>query len=236
MGGGLNKKLLIFGAGEFAMLARFYFERDGGRTVAAFVVDEEYLRETRLEGLPVVPFREARRTHGPVEHDIYVAISCAGMNKVRQQKFEECRSLGYYLPSYISTKATVWPGVAEGENCMILEQTAVQPTARIASNVLIGPGNQIGHRSLVRSHVYISSGVCIGGNCEIGERSFLGLSATIKDHCKVGADSFVTIGAVVVRDLPPGSVILAPKSSPADQDTAELVREQYFPDPSPSRE
>lgn len=227
----MNKKLLIFGAGEFATLARFYFERDGGRTVAAFVVDDEYCQEGQLEGLPIVPFSEARRTHGPADCDMHIAISYGAMNAVRQRKYDQCRELGYVLPSYISTRASVWPGVVEGDNCLILEQTALQPTARIESNVLIGTGNQIGHRTRVRSHAYISSGVCIGGNCTIGERAFLGLGAVIRDHCTIGDGSFVTMGALVTRSFPPRSVILAPKSVLADEATADFMFEQYFPEP-----
>ena len=226
----MTKKLVIFGAGEFATLARFYFEQDGGRTVAAFVVDDDYFRETELEGLPIVPFSEAQHSHGPADYDMHIAISYAGLNSVRKKKFEECRRLGYSLPSYISSRATVWPGVVRGENCLILEQTAAQPTVRIDSNVLIGTGNQIGHRTHIRSHAYVSGGVCIGGNCVIGERSFLGLGAMVKDHSKIGDGSFVTMGAVVARDLPERSVILAPKNVVADKETAEFVLEQYFPD------
>ncbi len=37
------KPIVIFGAGDIAQLAHFYFTRDGGREVAAFTVDPAYL-------------------------------------------------------------------------------------------------------------------------------------------------------------------------------------------------
>ncbi len=227
----MSKDLLIFGAGEFATLTRFYFEYDGGRKVAAFVVDDEYARDDGLDGLPVVAYSEALRRFPPSECDVNVAIAYAGLNTVRQQKFETLRAAGYAMASYVSPKATVFPDLVLGENCLILEQASVQPTARIGQNVIVGPGSLVGHATFVQDHGYIASGVILGGNCEIGERCFLGLGAMVKDHCKIGSDSFVTMGACVTRDLPQKSVILAAKSEAADPVAAEYIREQYFPTP-----
>ena len=47
------RPLVIFGTGESAELAHFYFTRDAKREVAAFTVDGEYLKRDRFCGLPV---------------------------------------------------------------------------------------------------------------------------------------------------------------------------------------
>ena len=52
------KSLLIFGGGDAAELAHYYFENDSDYTPIAFVVDAAYLKEPSFCGLPVVAFEE----------------------------------------------------------------------------------------------------------------------------------------------------------------------------------
>ena len=56
------KKLVIFGAGQTAEVAHFYFSNDSAYDVAGFTVDAEYITEESLYGLPVVPFEEVEET------------------------------------------------------------------------------------------------------------------------------------------------------------------------------
>ena len=56
------RPLVIFGAGEFAEVVHYYFTRDQQRKVVAFAVDEEYLRESSLCGLPTVSLSDALKT------------------------------------------------------------------------------------------------------------------------------------------------------------------------------
>ena len=51
-----SKKLVIFGASNFAEVAHYYFTHDSPYSVAAFTVDASYLKESSFRGLPVVPF------------------------------------------------------------------------------------------------------------------------------------------------------------------------------------
>ena len=42
------KPLVIFGAGEIAEVAHFYFTHDARASVTAFTVDAQYLKESRF--------------------------------------------------------------------------------------------------------------------------------------------------------------------------------------------
>jgi saccharopine dehydrogenase-like NADP-dependent oxidoreductase len=48
------KDLVIFGAGDIAQVAAFYFESDSARRVVAFVVDAAYRKAESFEGRPLV--------------------------------------------------------------------------------------------------------------------------------------------------------------------------------------
>ena len=47
-------RLVIFGAGDIARLAHFYFRTDSSYEVAAFVVDPEFRTGDTFDGLPLV--------------------------------------------------------------------------------------------------------------------------------------------------------------------------------------
>ena len=48
------RDIVIFGAGDIAALASFYFSHDSGRKVAAFTVDAAYRQCERFMDLPLV--------------------------------------------------------------------------------------------------------------------------------------------------------------------------------------
>jgi sugar O-acyltransferase (sialic acid O-acetyltransferase NeuD family) len=203
------KPLLIFGAGDIGELAHFYFTRDAGAAVAGFTVDAAYLKESRFCGLPVVAFEEAAAAFPATAHDVFVALSYAKLNAVRSGKCAAAKALGYRLRTYVSSKATVWPGLEPGENCFILEDNTVQPFARIADNVTLWSGNHIGHHAKLAANCFITSHVVISGGVEVGENAFIGVNATIRDHVKIGARSVIGAGSIVLQDVPDNSVVAA---------------------------
>ena len=48
--------IVIFGAGDIARLAHFYFTNDSKHEVVAFTVDTEFLKGSHFLGLPLVGF------------------------------------------------------------------------------------------------------------------------------------------------------------------------------------
>ena len=53
--------LVVFGTGQIAELADFYFESDSDHRVVAFTVDGAYVREDSFRGKPVIPFSQLLR-------------------------------------------------------------------------------------------------------------------------------------------------------------------------------
>lgn len=208
-----TKQLLIFGAAEIAELAKFYFDLDSAYQVTAFVVDDEFYSKSSFQGLKVIPWSSALKTYPPSDFSIHVALSYKGLNSLRESKFNQCKSAGYDLASYISSRATVFPDLQHGANCFILENQNIQPKVKIEDNVMLWSGNHIGHGSTIKEHAYLSSHVVISGHVEIGKRCFIGVNAAVRDFVKVGNDSFIGMGALVTRDLLDGSVVLPSHSN-----------------------
>ena len=58
-------RLVIFGTGDVARLAHFYFRTDSPHEVAAFVVDAPFKTADSFEGLPVASIEEATERYPP---------------------------------------------------------------------------------------------------------------------------------------------------------------------------
>ena len=99
-------KLVIFGAGDIARLARFYFTRDSEHSVAAFAVDRAVRQTERFEDLPLVDFETVTEQYPPAEYSMFIAVSYANMNRVRAEKYTEAKAKGYRLVSYISSPSS----------------------------------------------------------------------------------------------------------------------------------
>jgi sugar O-acyltransferase (sialic acid O-acetyltransferase NeuD family) len=201
--------LVIFGAGQIAELAWFYFTHDSAYTPVAFTVDREFIQAPELLGLPVVPFDELERRFPSDQVDAFVALSYAKINSVRASKFEAMRSAGYRCVSYVSSRATAFPDIKIGENCFILEDNTIQPFVTIGDNVTLWSGNHIGHHSVIEDNCFVSSHVVVSGGVKIGANSFVGVNSTIRDHVSIGARCVIGAGSLIDRDAEPEGVYSA---------------------------
>lgn len=226
----MKRELLIFGSGEIASLAKYYFEKDSEFRVVAFTVDDGFVESDTYEGKPLVPLSDAYHSFPSELYPMHVALSYSGLNRLRQQKYENMKRMGYKLVSYVCSKSMVWPDVRYGDNCFILENQTIQPTVTIGNNVVIWSGNHLGHGTVISDHVYIASHVVISGNCRIGERCFLGVNSTVKDFTTIEDECFIGMGASVVRDVKKGAIVVGASSQVllAEDKRAQKIKARYF--------
>ncbi len=206
------KPVIIFGTGDIAELAHFYLHHDSDYEVTAFTVDSDYLKESEFCGLPVVPFEKIQESHPPERFDMFIALSYSKLNSIRTNKYQGAKEKGYTLISYISSRATVWPGLNAGENCFILEDNTIQPFVKIGNNVTLWSGNHIGHHSVLSDNCFIASQVVISGGVTIGASTFIGVNATIRDHITIGQNCVIGAGAIILKDAPENGVYMANES------------------------
>ena len=204
----MNKPLVIFGCGDIAQLAHYYFSTDSNYEVVAFTVDAKYIKDSDFCGLPVVAFEDVAKNYPPDSYDFFVALSYSKLNAVRKEKFLAAREMGYKLVSFISSRATVLNEGRIGENCFIFEDNTIQPFVTIGNNVTLWSGNHIGHHTVIHDHTFIASHVVISGGVEIGEQCFIGVNATLRDHIKIGDRCVVGAGALLLADAAPEGVYI----------------------------
>jgi sugar O-acyltransferase (sialic acid O-acetyltransferase NeuD family) len=208
----LKQPIVIFGIGEIADLADFYFTHDSECTVAGFAVDHAYLTKTEFRGRPVVPFERVAEEFPPDRFGFFVAVSYVKLNAVRAEKVAAARAKSYRMVSYLSSRATVFADFELKENCFILEDNTIQPFARVGANVTLWSGNHIGHHSVIEDDVFIASHVVVSGGVRVGQGSFVGVNVTLRDHVTIGQKCVLGAGALVLEDQPDFSVV-APRGT-----------------------
>ena len=208
-------KVIIFGVQDFAQLAKFYLQHDSEHEVVAFSVNEQYMPEGKtFEGLPVVAFENVETTYPPAEFKFFAPMSPSRMNGLRESVYRKIKEKGYDFVSYVSSKATVFPGAHIGDNCFILEDNTIQPFTSIGNNVVLWSGNHIGHHSVIKDHVSFTSHVVLSGHCTVEPFAFFGVNATIRDGIHIAEGSFIAMAAAVTRDTEPWGVY---KGNPAQK-------------------
>ncbi len=218
-------KVIVFGAHDFASLAHFYLENDSEHEVIAFSVSKEYMpKGDSFEGLPVVPFEDIQNAFSPSEYRFFAPMSHRGMNRIRESIYFQIKEKGYDLISYVSSKATVFPGTLIGNNCFILEDNTIQPFTPIGNNVVMWSGNHIGHHSVIKDHVFFTSHVVLSGHCVVESYCFFGVNATIRDGLKIAEGTLVGMGANLTKDTEPYCVYVGRPAKKGSRPSTEVFK------------
>jgi sugar O-acyltransferase (sialic acid O-acetyltransferase NeuD family) len=200
------RPLVIVGASAFAQIAYEYFTHDSPYDVVAFSVEQAYLTDDTMLGVPVVPFETVEARYSPAEHSFFVAATYTEGNRLRARLYEAAKAKGFAPASYVSSRAFVWRNCRIGEHCFIFEGNVVQPFVTVGNNVVLWSGNHIGHHSTIGDHCFVSSHVVISGFVDVGPSTFMGVNATVANNVSIGARCVIGAGALILGAVPDDAV------------------------------
>ena len=215
-------KLIIFGAGDIARLAHFYFKRDSEHEVVAFTVDEKYKQGETFLDLPLIAFENVASDFPPAEFKMFVALSYARMNKIREEKYRLAKEKGYELVSYVSSRCSFLTDYPIGDNCFILEDNTIQPFVKIGNNVTLWSGNHIGHDAVIEDHCFLASHIVVSGYVRIGNNCFIGVNATLRNSITIAPETLIGAGAAIMKDTVPRGVYLAPRAELSNKTSDQI--------------
>jgi len=215
-------RLVIFGAGDIARLAHYYFTRDSDYEVAAFTVDEKYRQGDTFLDLPLVSFEEVTERYPVEEYEMFVALSYARMNKLRAEKYHQAKENGYELASYVSSRCSFLTDHPVGDNCFILEDNTIQPFVKIGNNVTLWSGNHIGHDAVIEDHCFLASHIVVSGYVRIRNNCFIGVNATLRNSITIAPETLVGAGAVIMKDTVEQGVYLPERAKLFEKKSSEI--------------
>ena len=103
--------------------------------------------------------------------------------------------------AFVSRTATI------GAGCVVYPNCFVGLNARLGDVVFCLSGAVINHDDVIEDGVTLASGAMLAGNVRVDAGVYLGQSCMIRQHVRIGAGSVVGMGAVVVHDVDPDSVV-----------------------------
>jgi sugar O-acyltransferase (sialic acid O-acetyltransferase NeuD family) len=194
------EKLILYGNGAVAEVLHYLYSREGRYRIVAFTVDRHLVGTGRFHDLPLVPWDEVAARYPPAEHRMMIAVGYVRVNRLRAERFQQAREMGYRLVSYVSPAASLWDGFLLGENCRFGENVRIQPYASIGDDVFIGTDSLIGHHSVIKDHCYLSASVRIAGHVTVEPYCYIGINATIRNRVTIAPACVIGAGAVILGD------------------------------------
>ncbi len=191
-----NKDVIIFGTREIALLAKYYLKFDSIYNPVAFCEDKSFINKEFVEDLPVVSFEEVEKNYNPKDYSFFCPLYD---NELRKNKCFEIKKKGYFLISYISSKATVFTDCI-GEHCFIMENNVLQPYVVLGNNIIMWSGNHIGHHTKIGNNVFLSSHVVVSGRCEIEDNCWFGVNSSVRDGVKIATNTYICMSSSVIQN------------------------------------
>lgn len=111
-------------------------------------------------------------------------------------------------------------GVRIGDNVWIGENVCVNrgtiDDTVVECGVKIDDLSQISHNCILEANVALAFPCSLGGSTHIGRNGYIA-GAIIRNQCKIGENAFVGMGAVVVKDVAPGEIVVGNPARPLER-------------------
>lgn len=180
---------------------------------------DDVTEETICHGAAIYRFSDMEQLRGRVEF-----VIANGEPSVRAVLYDKVKAAGYPLATLAGTRCDVSPSACLGEG-VVLFNCCLYPDVRIGDNVMIVSWVPVGHDTIIGSHSFINSMTFIGGYAHIGERVYVAPGALLRDRISVGDDAIVGMGAVVVRNVAAGAVVVG---NPAKEIRKNMERKVFI--------
>jgi len=110
--------------------------------------------------------------------------------------------------------AEVSRNVKIGRGSLVSFAAYVSGNAVVGNHVLIGPTSAVGHDAHIDDHVILARQSTVSGGVHVEQNVYLGANCVIKQGLRVGRQALVGLGAVVIRDVAPKTVVVGNPARP----------------------
>jgi len=117
--------------------------------------------------------------------------------------------------AWVADNATI------GSGSQILAGAVIAPEARIGRQCIINTNASIDHESVLEDGVEVAPGAILCGLVYAGVNAWICAGATVLPRIRIGADAIVGAGAVVMKDVPDGIIVIGIPATPAPKRQGE---------------
>lgn len=131
-----------------------------------------------------------------------------GNNAIRLEKLNLLRNQGVVLPAIIHPNSVVSRYAKIGDGSVVCAGVIVNADTQVGVGAILNTGCSIDHDCVLAEAVHISPGARLAGGTKVDACAWVGIGAVVRQLITIGADSVVGAGAAVVKDVPPGVVVV----------------------------
>jgi len=137
----------------------------------------------------------------------YDFILGIGNNTIRKKVAQLLLSKNKNLLNAINPSANISKNSIIGEGNFIAKNVVVNFLTQVGDYCILNTGCIVEHECRISNGVHIGPGAVLLGNVSVGEQSFIGANAVIKENVTVGRNVIIGAGSVVIKDVPNHSKI-----------------------------
>lgn len=192
--------LLILGiyphAVEMADIVERINRMESTWNLVGFVSEDGDKVGEQLYGLPIFEYQDALQRYP----DSHLIPSYDWHNKAQIPRQR--------LATLIDPSTFVSRTAQIGLGCVIYPHCYVGAHAKIGDFLFCLSGSVINHNDIIEDGVTMTSGVVLAGDVHVEAGCYLGQSCVVREMLKIGRGSIIGMGAVVLQDVPPKSVMV----------------------------
>lgn len=195
------EKVILLGMGGHSHSVIDSIENEGKYQIVGAVEVEPYL-DMQYKNYSVIG--SDKNLFEIFESGVQNAFICIGFlqdGNLRNRLYKKLKKIGYNLPNIIDPTAVLASNVLLGEGNYIGKKVVINANSQIRNMCIINTGAIIEHDCFVDDFSHISVGAILCGNVSVGYESFVGSNATIIQGQVVGKNATVGAGAVVISNV-----------------------------------
>lgn len=137
-----------------------------------------------------------------------LGIGGIGDNGPRARLYDRLRELGFVLPTVAHARAVIAGSATIGAGSQVLAAAVIGPGAQIGDNVVVNTGAVVEHDCQIADHVHLATRCALGGGVRVLAGAHVGIGAAVLQGLTIGERAVVGGGAVVIRSVPSGTVVV----------------------------
>lgn len=208
-------RLALIGAGDLAvtLLAHLGDHDDGLLPVAVY--DDRFEGAAPVAGVPVVgPLEQIAADHAQGAFDALVMAIGYNHLEFRMALFARLEAAGAPFHTLIHPSAYVHPTAKVGAGAILFPRCVLDAGAAVGAGALLNTGCVVAHDSTVGEGCFLGPGVTAAGFVRIGAKCFIGVGTVIRDGITLADGARTGAGAVVVKDVAPGDLVVGVPARP----------------------
>lgn len=206
----MNKKVIIFGTTCFSIMLAEYVEKFTDDEVVCFTINEEYIKDNEIMGLPVIGFENIEKKYNTSEFKILNTVGYKEMNTIREKIFYEIEKKGFEVACFIHPSALINANEI-GTGNIILENVFIGPHTNIGNGNIIWNGVNISHDGNIGNFNCFGASTTLAGNVTVRNNCFFGINSSVKNELIVADKTLLGAGCFLNKNTKEEDVYITEK-------------------------